>query len=403
MPRLAFYAPLKSPRHPVPSGDRTLARLLLRGLRLAGWQVELASSLRSYDGVGDPRQQQRLKARAERRAAALIAAYRARPPEERPQAWFTYHLYHKAPDWIGPAVCRALGIPYLLCEASHAPQQEGGLWQDNLSDCVAAIRQAARIFIVNPRDEPGLATILANPLRVLRRLPPFIDTTTLARRRPRGELAREAGLDPARPWLISVAMLRPGDKMASYRLMAACYRRLLAEGRHLHWLIVGDGAAAAELDALIADLPGAVRLGALDPPAAAPWLAASQLCVWPAVNESFGMALLEAQAAGCPVVAGYGAGVAGIVDAASGRLVHDCNVERFSAVVATLLDDWAVRRAMAEAGPHYVREHHSLGRAAALLRAYWPGPPVVASAIPEEAVPAAAKVSRDEEKPHPDL
>ena len=26
-----------------------------------------------------------------------------------PQAWFTYHLYHKAPDWLGPAVSQSLG------------------------------------------------------------------------------------------------------------------------------------------------------------------------------------------------------------------------------------------------------------------------------------------------------
>jgi hypothetical protein len=31
--RIAFYAPLKSPDHPVPSGDRLLARLLVDALR----------------------------------------------------------------------------------------------------------------------------------------------------------------------------------------------------------------------------------------------------------------------------------------------------------------------------------------------------------------------------------
>ena len=25
-----------------------------------------------------------------------------------PDLWFTYHLYHKAPDWLGPAVSAAL-------------------------------------------------------------------------------------------------------------------------------------------------------------------------------------------------------------------------------------------------------------------------------------------------------
>ena len=46
--RIAFYAPLKSPRHPVPSGDRQMARLIVRALEKAGHQVSLASELRSF-------------------------------------------------------------------------------------------------------------------------------------------------------------------------------------------------------------------------------------------------------------------------------------------------------------------------------------------------------------------
>ena len=46
--RIAFYAPLKSPDHPVPSGDRQMARLLVAALRHAGHDVEIASELRSY-------------------------------------------------------------------------------------------------------------------------------------------------------------------------------------------------------------------------------------------------------------------------------------------------------------------------------------------------------------------
>jgi glycosyltransferase involved in cell wall biosynthesis len=44
-------------------------------------------------------------------------------------------------------------------------------------------------------------------------------------------------------------------------------------------------------------------------------LGACDLCLWPAIKESYGMALLEAQAAGLPVVAGESPGVAGIVAA----------------------------------------------------------------------------------------
>ena len=51
--RIAFYAPLKPPDHPMPSGDRRVAQLLWEALRGAGHAPFLASRLRSYDGVGD--------------------------------------------------------------------------------------------------------------------------------------------------------------------------------------------------------------------------------------------------------------------------------------------------------------------------------------------------------------
>jgi hypothetical protein len=34
--RIAFYAPMKPPDHPQPSGDRRMANLLMQALRLAG-------------------------------------------------------------------------------------------------------------------------------------------------------------------------------------------------------------------------------------------------------------------------------------------------------------------------------------------------------------------------------
>jgi len=46
---IAFYAPLKSPLHPTPSGDRRIARLFINALEQGGYHVELASQLRTFD------------------------------------------------------------------------------------------------------------------------------------------------------------------------------------------------------------------------------------------------------------------------------------------------------------------------------------------------------------------
>ena len=52
MTRAAFYAPMKPPDHPVPSGDREMARALIAALGRAGVRAEPVSSLRLRDGAG---------------------------------------------------------------------------------------------------------------------------------------------------------------------------------------------------------------------------------------------------------------------------------------------------------------------------------------------------------------
>ena len=62
--RIAFHAPLKPPDHPVPSGDRRMAQLLMAALAARGHEVALATRLRSFDRDGDARRQARIVADA---------------------------------------------------------------------------------------------------------------------------------------------------------------------------------------------------------------------------------------------------------------------------------------------------------------------------------------------------
>ena len=66
--------------------------------------------------------------------------------------------------------------------------------------------------------------------------------------------------------------------------------------------------------------------------------------VWPAINESYGMAMLEAQAAGLPVVAGRTGGVPDVVrDGETGDLCAIGDARAFADAVALLLTDPARR------------------------------------------------------------
>ncbi len=358
---------MKPPTHAVPSGDRRMARLLMAALARAGHRVELASRLRSYDGAGDPRRQAAIAARARGIAGRLARRYRERRPDERPAAWFTYHLYYKAPDWLGPAVADALAIPYLVAEASHAPKRAGGPWAAGHAAAADAIARADAIFTFNPVDGECLAP-LAGTDRVVR-LPPFLDAAGSAppRAAARAALAGRFGLDARRTWLLAVAMMRVGDKLASYRLLGQALRRL----RDLDWqlLAVGDGPAREAVEAALAGLD--VRYaGAQAPDDVAAFYAAADLCVWPAVNEAYGMALLEAQAAGLPVVAGAAGGVAAIVaDGATGLLTPAGDEAAFAEALRGLILDPTRRAAMGVAARAKAAREHGIATAAAILDA----------------------------------
>jgi len=146
--RVAFYAPLKPPGHLIPSGDRHIARLFLEALRRAGHQPSVASRLRSFDGSGDTRHQAWIAALARRTAERLVRDWRQNP-DDGPQVWFTYHLYYKAPDWLGPEVSAALDIPYVIAEASYAAKRAGGPWASGHCAVEQALHQADAVIGLN--------------------------------------------------------------------------------------------------------------------------------------------------------------------------------------------------------------------------------------------------------------
>jgi glycosyltransferase involved in cell wall biosynthesis len=372
--RIAFYAPLKAPTHGVPSGDRRVAGLLMAALARAGHHVELVSSFRSFERDGDPARQAALRTQGIALGERLAAGWREGPAALRPELWFTYHLYYKAPDWLGPVASAALAIPYVVAEASHAPKRAGGPWAIGHDGNAAAIRHAALVLAPTQHDVPCLEALLGSAGRI-RRLPPFLEAAPFAAARTaraahRARLAQTHAIDPGIPWLIVAAMMRPGDKLASYQALAAA----LALVRDLPWrlLVAGDGGARAEVEAALnSAAPGRTTfLGALDAVALAAACAAADLFAWPAVNEAYGMAMLEAQAAGLPVVSCALRGVPDVViDGRTGLLAPPEDPPGFAAQLRSLLVDPARRRAMGDAAAAFVDAERDIGAAAQTLDA----------------------------------
>jgi glycosyltransferase involved in cell wall biosynthesis len=304
--QIAYYAPLKAPTHATPSGDRRVAGLLTEALERAGHSVRLVSEFSSYDKGGDVRRQSALRDAGLEIAHELVVRWRGGAIGAPPDLWFTYHVFYKAPDWLGPYVSAALGIPYVLAEASYAAKRAGGPWAIGHEACGDAIRNADLILCPSRDDIAGVRALVASPDRILH-LPPFRDlnpfrSARAGREAYRARFAAEHGLDARLPWILVVAMMRPGDKLASYEALAASLSQLA----DLEWtlIVAGDGAARAQVEAGLAHaVPGRTRfVGEMDLAGLAPLYAACDLFAWPAVNEAYGMAMLEAHAAGLPVV-----------------------------------------------------------------------------------------------------
>lgn len=365
--RVAFYAPMKALDDPTPSGDRTVGRLLVAALQRAGHAVVVPTRLRSYDR-GDRLRQRRLRDLGRRLGDRLLArqAGQGRPFD----LWFTYHLYHKAPDWIGPHVAAHLGIPYVVAEASVAGKQRGGPWQVGYDASLAALARAALVIGLNPADRPGVAAHLPPQTRYLG-LSPFIDTKPFAaaagdRAPTRARLAALHGLDPTLPWLVAVAMMRNDQKLASYRVLAAALAGI--EAPRFQLLVIGAGPGEAAVRAAFAPLGSRVVFhGAADPGDLPALYAACDLYVWPAIKESWSMAFIEAQAAGLPVVAGRSGGVSSVVaDGVSGILAAEGDPEGFAAGVRRLLDP-GTRRTMGTAARERALDCHDIAAAATRL------------------------------------
>jgi len=352
--RIAFYAPLKPPDHDVASGDRRMARAIIAALKFAGHDVVLASRLQAWSRT--PADQEPIQVAGARQASLLIDQWRGE--SQPPDLWMTYHLYYRAPDWIGPPVSLALGIPYAVVEASFAMKRASGPWARGHDAVAAALAQAAVVFALKDVDIPGLAKVEGFKAKIIS-LPPFLDGT--------GKVP-DVVPNPGVPVLLAVAMMRARAKLDSYRFLATALRPLLKHSWRLQ--IAGDGPARSEVEAAFADFPPGriVFVGAKSGSEVAALYAAADIFVWPGLQEGFGMVYLEAQAAGLPVVATASGGVHNVVvDGVSGRLVPPKNPGAYSRAIEDLLIRPEERRSLGLSAARFVSQKRNLATASEIL------------------------------------
>ncbi|MGI9390551.1 MAG: glycosyltransferase family 4 protein [Boseongicola sp.] len=351
--KIAFYAPLKSPNHPVPSGDRLMARLLITAFEKAGHEVDLISELRSYSRLPEAEAYADIEHQARAEITRITDIWTAGP---QPDIWFSYHPYYKAPDLLGPVMAERFQIPYVTAETSYSGRRNTGYWAQTQEHVLGGIMFAAVNICFTRRDREGIEAVAPNAQTSMLR--PFID--------PAPFLQSPSPDEAKSHRLITVAMMRPGDKLESYRLLANALAQL---GPQLPWSlsVVGDGAIKAEVESLFTDF-GADRVtwhGELATPEVADLMSQSALYVWPGYGEAYGLTYLEAQAAGLPVVAMNVAGVPEAVEhEVTGLLTRKDDAAEFARSIERLLTGRDELMRMGQAARQKILSERTLDQAA---------------------------------------
>ena len=363
--RIAFFAPIKPPDHHIPSGDRLIAQNLIKAMELGGHRVELASRYICYSKKHDLNILEARKAGALEEAARLVEAYTTRVEADRPQVWITYHPYCKAPDWIGPIVSKALGIPYITIEAARTGQgDETDPWKPWRKEAQAGIRQADLHLVFKPTDRAYLTKLLGSDDR-LRDFPTFVDLETLT-----GDetFPLPAHWDKGTPTLITTGMMRKGKKDKNFYMLGDILSGITDENWNL--IVVGGGPEEDAIRAAFSAIPDDRMhwTGQVDHQDVLKWMRAADIFIWPGWKEPIGMVYLEAQAQGLPVIAYESMGVPLVVaHGETGLLAPEGNMETMRENISHLLGKNPLRAKMGDAAKHKVADEHSLKAASERL------------------------------------
>ena len=344
-PSIAFYAPLKSPDHPIPSGDRRMAGNLFAGLQKAGYDVFLASryicySKRWSDEYFDLRKQGAIE-----EGERIIKLWQEQ--KFKPELWFSFHNYCKAPDWLGMYICEKLGIPLVNgkpCKTGQGPNGEWDKWRKEAQKCIF---MAEANIVMTYNDKAYLESLVSDDKIFW--MPPFLDTDLLQMAQGLADGRQADDLWAGGLKLFAPAMMRPGAKIESYKILAQSLKMLDDEDWSL--VIAGGGPGFNEVSAMFDwDQKNRVNLiGEVSPEEIFHLIDHADLLAWPGWREAYGMVYLEAASRGCPVVALNNTGVPLVVaHERSGLLATPPDAKTYAASLARLMNDRALLISLAK-------------------------------------------------------
>ena len=354
--RIAFYAPFKPLGHPHPSGDQVIATGLYDYFRKQGHPVEVASAFRARWVFWKPWRWPQLM--GERRRAVR------RFSRNNTDLWLTYHTYYKAPDLIGPWICRILGIKYVIFQGIYSTKRKKRL-ETILGFYLnrAALIRADHVFTNKLPDLKNLKRII--PPKKLSYIKPGIKSDAFKKDESLGRLQRkEWGLESC-PVILTAAMFRNDVKTQGLSWLIKCCEELVKLKIRFHLVIAGSGKMGNELKELAQrHIPGHYTFaGKIRRKDMYRFYSSGDVFAFPGIRESLGMVYLEAQSCSLPVVAFRNGGIPEVVeDKKTGFLVPMYDCRTFSDMLVHLLTNDVVCKQMGKDAKAHVKIHHDIDR-----------------------------------------
>lgn len=265
-------------------------------------------------------------------------------------------------------VCR-----FRLVVTRHVLEEPANDWRQSIRarGALLAFRHADAAVAVSSAAADRLAELAGMPRSSVRVLLNGIDLEQIVappQAAARAQLAAQYPISTSDRLVLVPAVLRLG-KGHDLLLSALPLLRLLVPGVRL--LFAGSGEEESRLRERAAAFGGAVLfLGERsDVPSL---LSASELAVLPSRSEALPTALIEAAAAGRPVVATSVGGTPEVVlEGRTGLLVPPDDATALAHAIAQLLLDRELARAMGDAAERHAREHFGIERHANATWALW--------------------------------
>lgn len=255
--------------------------------------------------------------------------------------------------WANLAARRA-GVPVVI-----SSRRELAMWQqrrhvfiqrraNRLVDCIVANSQAAADYAIEREQaDPALFRVIHNG----------INADEYVTRMDRVQLRKRYRIPASAKHV--VGMVANFSPVKDHELFVEMASRLLQRRNDVHFLFVGTGPLVESIHSLIMKRelrPHFDRIITLNEMADV--LAVFDVSVLCSKREGFPNAVIEAMAAGLPVVASDVGGIRELVrDGETGRLVASRSADDFAEAVNTLLDRPDERESLGARAAAWVREH----------------------------------------------